>query len=133
MSFTSSPWSITLSGLKSVQISEGGKDAEDVRECMLHREGTTHGAVGPPPLLEDSLQRLAADVLHHDVSGAGVLHEVVDPDHAGVLDASEELTLGQRRVHRVRIAGVEQALQDHPAVRHLLVLSQVDPAQPAVG
>jgi hypothetical protein len=40
---------------------------------------------------------------------------------------------GQGGGHRIVIACVQQALQDHPAIRHVVVPGQVDPAHPAVG
>ena len=91
------------------------------------------------PLVGDLLQRLAADVLHDDVAveraGALVemLDEVVDADDVGVLDLGEEAALGDRRGHRVLVAGVQQALEHHPPVGDRAVDRQIDPAQAAVG
>ena len=84
------------------------------------------------PLLEDLLERLAADVLHDDVAGALVGHEVVDLDDQRVLDLGEELLLGDGRGERVGVAGVEQALEHHPAVGDVAVPGEVDPAEAAV-
>ncbi|CAL9416146.1 hypothetical protein SUDANB37_01771 [Streptomyces sp. enrichment culture] len=94
--------------------------------------------VGAAPPVGDVLQRLAADVLHDDVPVqrarplVQVLHEVVDADDVGVLDLGEEPPLGDRRRHRVLVARVQQALEDHPAVGDGPVHGQVDPAEPAV-
>ena len=41
--------------------------------------------------------------------------------------------LGDGRRHRVGVAGVEQALEHHPAVADVAVPGQVDPAEAAVG
>ena len=75
----------------------------------------------------------AADVLHDDVAGALVRHEVVDLDDQRVLDLGEELLLGDGRREGVRVAAVEQALEHDPAVRDVAVAGEVDPAQAAVG
>jgi hypothetical protein len=120
-----------------VQVAERGQDLERVGERDLER----HRAAGLllAGLEPDLLQRLAADVLHHDVAGrlavtpACVLHEVVDADDVRVLDLGEELPLGEGGGHRVRVPGVEQALEHHPAVADVAVLRQVNPAESAVG
>ena len=62
-----------------------------------------------------------------------MLHEVVDPDDVGVLDLRQEPPFGDGGRHGVRVAGVEQALEHHPAVADVAVRGQVDPAEPAVG
>ena len=85
------------------------------------------------PLLEQLLERGAADVLHHDVAGALVGHEVVDLDDQRVLDLGQELPLGDRGGEGVGVAGVQQALEHHPAVGHVAVAGEVDPAETAVG
>ena len=90
-------------------------------------------AVGAHPLLEHLLERGAADVLHDDVAGTLVGHEVVDLDDQRVLDLGEELLLGDGRGQRVGVAGVEQALEHDPAVGDVAVAGQVDPAEAAVG
>ena len=85
------------------------------------------------PLLQQLLQRAAADVLHDDVAGVVVGDEVVDLDDQRVLDLGEELLLGDGGGERVGVAGVEQALQHHPPVGDVAVLREVDPAHAAVG
>ena len=59
--------------------------------------------------------------------------EVVDLHDQRVLDLGEELPLHDGHRERVLVAGVQQALEHHPAVGHVAVAGQVDPAQPAVG
>ena len=85
------------------------------------------------PLLQQLLERRAADVLHHDVAGALVRHEVVDLDDERVLDLRQELPLGDGGGERVGVAGVQQALEHDPAVGHVPVAGDVDPAETAVG
>jgi hypothetical protein len=62
-----------------------------------------------------------------------VLHEVVDLDDVRVLDLGEEPPLGDGRGHRVRVPGVEEALQHDPPVGDGPVEREVDPPEPAVG
>ena len=50
-----------------------------------------------------------------------------------MLDLGQEPPLGDGRLLRVRVAGVEQALEHHPAVVDVAVLGQIDPAEAAVG
>lgn len=116
---------------------EGLQGLDAVRAGLLHRQRVPL-AVRRTASVGDLLQGLAADVLHDDVPVqrtrplVEVLHEVVDPHDVGVLDLREEAPLGDRGGHRVLVAGVEQALEDHPAVRHRAVHRQVDPAETAV-
>ncbi len=84
------------------------------------------------PLLEDLLQRLAADVLHDDVAGALVGREVVDLEDERVLHLGEELPLGDRGLERVGVARVQQALEHDVAVGHVPVAGEVDPPEAAV-
>src|ERR1039457_3858114 len=49
-----------------------------------------------------------------------------------MVDGGEELPLGDGGSHGVGVPGVEQALQDPPAVADVAVLGQVDPAEPAM-
>src|SRR5262249_41647527 len=95
-----------------VQVAERGQHLDRVGERVRHR-----ARPGAP----DVLQRLAADVLHHDVASVAVLDEVVDPDDVGVLNLGQELPLGYGRFHGVRVAGVQQALEHHPAVADVVV------------
>ena len=137
----SSVW-ITLSGLKSQYTSP--------RSCRYPSAGSTSTAYAiacasgtePPSRRaswQDLLERLAAHVLHHDVPGrlprppVRMLHEVVDPHDIRVFHLGEELALGDRGGHGVGVAGVEQALEHHPAVADVVVPGQVDPAEPAEG
>jgi hypothetical protein len=62
-----------------------------------------------------------------------MLDEVVDADDVGVLDLRQELALGQRRLLRVGVPGVEHALQHDPPAREVVVGRQVEPAEAAVG
>src|SRR5450631_601892 len=58
--------------------------------------------------------------------------EVVDLDDKRVLDLGQELSFGDRRSQRVGVTGVEQTLQDDPAVGHVTVAREIDPAEAAV-
>ena len=49
-----------------------------------------------------------------------------------MLDLGEEAPLGDGGLHGVRVPGVEQALEHHPAVADVAVPGQVDPAESAV-
>src|SRR5690606_12208802 len=62
-----------------------------------------------------------------------VLDEVVDLDDVRVLDVGQIAGLAASRLDRVLVAGVDQAFEHHPAVGHVVVLRQVDPAEAAVG
>ena len=62
-----------------------------------------------------------------------MLDEVVDLDDQWVLDGRQELLLRLGCRAGVLIAGVEQALQHHPAVGDVAVAGEVDPAHAAVG
>jgi hypothetical protein len=98
-----------------------------------------HGPAGGPRVLQDLLERLAADVLHHDVPGrlaratVRLLDEVIYPNDIGVLHLSQELPLGHGGRHGIRVPGIQQPLQYHPAVADVAVARQVDPAEPAEG
>ena len=116
-----------------VQVLEGRQDLDDEGDRLVDRERVVDAAGRPHPLLEQLLERRAADVLHHDVAGALVRHEVVDLDDERVLDLREELPLGDRRREGVRVTGVQQALEHHPAVGDVAVAREVDPAEAAVG
>ena len=116
-----------------VQVRERRKHFQDVGECLVDRQRIVRTARRPHPVLEDLLERGAADVLHHDVAGLIVSDEVVDLHDQGMLDLGQELALDDGHRQRVRVAGVQQALQDDPAVGDVLVPRQVDPTQTAVG
>ena len=116
-----------------VEVLERRQQLEDVGERLVDRQRVVGAVVVAHPLLEDLLERPAADVLHDDVAGALVGHEVVDLDDQRVLDLRQELLLGDRRGQRVGVAGVEQALEHHPAVGDVAVAGEVDPAEAAVG
>ena len=116
-----------------VEVLEGRQDLEDVGQRLVDGQRVVGPAVGPHPLLEHLLERPAADVLHDDVAGLAVGDEVVDLDDQRVLDLREEALLGDGGRERVGVAGVEQALEHHPAVGDVLVAGQVDPAEAAVG
>ncbi len=116
-----------------VEVLERRQHLEHVGERLVDRQRVVGAVVVAHPLLEDLLERRAADVLHDDVAGALVGDEVVDLDDQRVLDLGEELLLGDRGRQRVGVAGVEQALHHHPAVGDVAVAREVDPAQPAVG
>ena len=101
-----------------MQVTERRQHLDGVRDRLRQR----HRTAAAPGVLADLLERLAAHVLHHDVPGrlprppVRVLDEVVDPHDVRVLDLREEAALGDRGRHGVRVAGVEQTLEDHPAV-----------------
>ncbi len=83
-------------------------------------------------VLEDLLERTAADVLHDDVAGAVEAREVVDLEDERVLHLGEELAFGDGRFERVLVAGVQQPLEHDVPVGDVVVAGQVDPAEPAV-
>ena len=83
------------------------------------------------------LERLPADVLHHDVADGiavlvGVLDEVEDLHDRRVDHLGEELAFGHRDRLRLGVAGMHQALEHHRPVVDVVVEGQVDPAQSAV-
>src|SRR5450631_4769517 len=59
--------------------------------------------------------------------------EVVDLHDQRVLDLGQELSFRYRSSQRVGVPGVEQTLQHHPAVGHVAVTREVDPAEAAVS
>ncbi len=58
--------------------------------------------------------------------------EVVDLDDVRVLHFGEGEDFGGGGGHGVGVAGVDEALQHHPAVAHVAVDRQIDPAKAAV-
>ena len=128
---------VAVQQVAAVQVAEGVQRLDGERDGLRDRQRRAL-PVRQQPLARDLLERLAADVLHHDVAveGAGalveVLDEVVDPHDVGVLDLGEEAPLGDGRGQRVLVPGVQQALEHHPAVGDRAVHREVDPAEPAV-
>ena len=129
---TSVPVCTTLSGLKSqysrpalVHVGERGQDLEHVGQRLLGGHRLARVA--------HRLERPAAEVLHDDV-GRGVVpgHHVVDAHDARVHELGEEPLLRVGRGERGGVAGVQQALEDDPAVADLAVARQVHPAEAAV-
>ncbi len=118
----------------AVQVPERGQHLDRVGE----RHGQRQRLARLAPLQQDLPERLSADVFHDDVSGrlprraVGVLHEVIDPDDARMLDLRQEPALGDGRLLGRGVAGVEQALEHNPAPAQVMVHGQVDPAEPAV-
>ena len=117
-----------------VQVAEkAGRTSRMYASAWSTGSGSKPAVVGPHPVLQDLLQRGAADVLHHDVAGLVVGDEVVDLHDQRVLDLGQELPLDDGHRERVLVAGVQQTLEHHPAVGDVPVLGQVDPAEAAVG
>jgi hypothetical protein len=120
-----------------VQVAERAQDLQHVRDRVgeWQRLGVP-GLAQPPP--QHVLERLAADVLHHDVADeppgrrVGVLHEVDDLDDVRVVDADEEAPLGLGGGERLGVHRVEQALEHHPPAVEVAVRGEVDPAEAAV-
>ena len=115
-----------------VQIRERREDLDDVGDRLVGGDRVVPPVVRGHPILEDLLQRATADVLHDDVAGAVEAREVVDLEDERVLHLGEEPTLGDRGLERVLVAGVQQALEHDVPVRHVAVVGEIDPAEPAV-
>ena len=115
-----------------MEVLERRQDLDDVRQRLVGRDRVVAARLAHP-LFQQGFQRRPADVLHDDVAGVVVRDEVVDLDDVRVRDLGEEPLLGDRRGQGVGVAGVEQTLEDDPAVRHVLVAGEVDPAEAAVG
>ena len=62
-----------------------------------------------------------------------MLHEVIYPNDIRVLHLSQELPFSDGGLHGIRVSGIQQSLQHHPAVADVAVTRQVDPAEPAEG
>ncbi len=112
---------VAVQEVAAVQVAERLQGLDAVRARLLDRQRVA-APVRCAPFVGDVLEGLAADVLHDDVAvqAAGrtvqVLDEVVDADDVGVLDLGEEAALGRGRRQRLLVAGVQQALEHHPAV-----------------
>ncbi len=115
-----------------MQVAEGRQDLQDVGQRLVDGERIESSVVGPHPVFQDLLEGGPADVLHHDVASVFVGDEVVDLDDQRVLDLGEELLLHDGHGQRVFVAGIEQAFQYHPAIGHIVVFCEVDPAEPAM-
>ena len=124
---------VAVDEVEVVQVLERGQHLEDERDRLIDGQRIVGAAGSPHPCLEEVLERGAADVLHDDVASTLVRHEVVDLDDDRVLDLGQELLLGDGRCQRVRVAGVQQALEHHPPVGHVAVARRVDPAKTTVG
>ncbi len=110
-----------------MQIAQRGQDFQQVGDGLGNRQF----------LVLAVLERLPADVLHHDVADRipvpiDVLDKVEDLHDLRVDHLGEELPFGHRDRLRLRVAGVHQALEHHRPVVDVVVDRQVDPTQPAV-
>src|SRR5262249_14191676 len=76
--------------------------------------------------------KLHDDVADRDAGRVRMLDEVVDLDDVRMLDLGESEHLGLGHGHGLGIAGVQQALEDHPAVFDVAVDRKIDPAEAAV-
>ena len=117
---------------RAVQVAERRQDLEHVGDRLRDGQRVGDAAVGLASRGEQILEAQPADVLHDDVARAVALDEVDDLHDVRVLDLGEKQPLGERRRHRLLVAGVQQALQDDPAVGDVAVLREVDPAQAAM-
>ncbi len=128
---------VAVQQVAAVQVAQCLQRLDAVGAGLFHRQRVAP-ALRRAAAVGDVLQRLAADVLHDDVTVEGpgplveVLDEVVDPHDVGVLDLGEEAPLGDGGGHRVLVAGVQQALEDDPPVGDRAVHGEVDPAESAV-
>ena len=61
-----------------------------------------------------------------------MLDEVVDPDDVRVFHLGEGQSFGGSGGHGVGVAGIDQALENHPSVVHVAIDRQIDPAQSPV-
>src|SRR6476620_2154360 len=59
-------------------------------------------------------------------------HEVVDLDDQWMLYLRKELLLHDRDGKCILVSGVEQALQNHPTIGHIVIFGEVNPAKAAV-
>jgi hypothetical protein len=97
---------------------------------------TGSGSYRPPAAciraLEQRLQRGAADVLHDDVAGALVGDEVCRSRQSAGARPGPGTAARRSPQQRVGVTGVEQALEDHPAVGDVAVAREIDPAEATV-
>ena len=112
-----------------VQVVQGRKQFQDVADGDV--DGHEAVGLGAPTLP----QRRAADVLHDDEAGlaAGGFDEVDDLHDPRVRDLREELAFGLHDGEVAFVGRGHHALEHDPAVGHVVVLGQVDPAEAAVG
>ena len=89
-------------------------------------------AGGSGPLFAERLDRRAVDELHHDKAFRAPADKVVNSDDVRMLHRRQELPLGHRRGCGRLILGVQQALEHHPAIQHV-VFAEVQPTQSAEG
>ncbi len=123
---------VAVEQAERMEIRKRRQDLDDVRNRLIDRD-RREAAGRFHPVLQDDVQRTPADVLHDDVRGTvGGRHEVVDLDDQRMFDLGEVLLLGDRGPRGVGIAGVQQALQHHPAIVDVAILSEVDPAHATV-
>ncbi len=113
-----------LAGLMSrwttpFRMSEGHRleHAHEELHAALDRVAAVVVRVAGGEPLDHRLQRLAVDVLHHEVVVAGLVHaDVVDGDDVGVLEPPDRADLlDEARQRRVGLHVGAQLLQRHPA------------------
>ena len=80
----------------AVKEPERGQDLEHVGDRLVHRQGHS-GLLAVPDA--ELAQRLATDVLHHDVPGPAVLDEVVDAHDVRMPDLGQEPLLRRGGQH----------------------------------
>ena len=115
---------VAIDEVLAVQIGEGRQDAEDIGDRLGDRQRAA--------LLADRVDRLAADILHHDEAFGALMGEIEDLDDLGMLDGGEELPLRHRRGGGFFVLAVEQTLEHHPAIEQF-VEAEIDPAEAAIG
>ena len=126
-----------------MQVAQGRQDLDAVREHLGQRQRSCAARPGrcvPAQLLE----RPAADVLHHDVPdqsrrcpGRGAAAKSWIFTMFGWSTSTRKRRSATAAAIASGVAGVDQSLEDHPAVgsgaADVAVAGQVDPAEPAVG
>ena len=113
-----------------MEIAQRRGDFDDVGDGLVGRQGRV-------TRVADLLERVPAHVLHDDVADLDacrvvMLDEVVDPDDVRMLHLGQSQGFGLGSGHGVGVAGVHQSLEHDPAVVHVAVDGQVDPAESAV-